>query len=323
MVAYRPKPKSLVRRLASNTVFQMASVSILIFVVFAYVREQNHKDHLARLELDKQSEKFAKARQARMEQRAAEEQMAQSALVEESPAEDTAEIIEPPAPSQATSASLVQPKAGAPAAATGAATGASKTAASPINPTAAKPADSVRVTFIEAHRPLINELLSSAGQVAIAGPLSAGVVPGIQARLTAARGENSWRTLESSAFQAMKPNQPNMIFKGTRDQATGQNLGFTIQVLPTTRDEQGTLLQIDVLRALREGGGPVEETAFPLPDGFNVPPGGAVVISGVLPHRQVNEAEERLYRGASVLKVMTDEAFRSGQTEAVIIIETK
>lgn len=322
MVLYRPAKKSFFRRLASNTVFQMTSVSLAIFIAFIVVRERNHKDHLARLELAQQSERFAQEREARR----ALLQGTTTASSEQVPAADAP--IQPPVPTESTVAAAappptVNPQAGAALAPPPTATTAAKTSTAAGAAATANPADSVRISFIEAHRPMINDLMSSASQVAIAGTISIGVVTGIQARLQATRSDTGWRPLESSAFQAMKSNQPNMIFKGVRDPASGANLGFTVQVIPGNEEEQGRFLQVDVLRVLRDAGAGADELTFPLPEGFTVPKGGAVVIAGVLPHRQFHEGEERIYGSSSILKVMSSENFRSGSTEAVILIETK
>ncbi len=317
MVQYRPKPVSLVRRLATNTVFQMASVSIAIFIAFIVVRERNHKDHLARLELAQQSQRFAQERELRRS-RAADQGIEQV----ESPAGD-------PAPPIAEESAFAPPKSPPPVAVnTQGAAGLVPPAAAArgIAPTPSanlSRATQVRISFIEGQRPMINELMANASQVAIAGTLSVGVVTGIQARLTTLRNDNGWRPLESSAFQDMKLNQPSLVFKGLRDPASGANLGFTVQVIPNQEDDQGTFLQVDVLRVLRDTGTATEDLTFPLPEGFTVPKGGAVVIAGALPHRQLHEGEGAIYGTSTILRIMSGESFRSGNTDAVILIETK
>jgi hypothetical protein len=174
------------------------------------------------------------------------------------------------------------------------------------------------VYFIEAQRGFLNELMADAHDASGDGSISYGVVSNLDQRLRSSRG---WQSLDTSADQPMKINQPNMVFKGMRDQATGQNIGLTVQVIPLSRDEAGSHLQIDANRTLRDPSTGVDSFNFQMPESFSIPKGSSVLITGVLPHRPVGPDEQTLYRSVNVLKPMTGDQFRSGQTDVAIIIQ--
>jgi hypothetical protein len=236
MLTFKPAQKSFLIRMATNTLLQMAVVSITIFVVFAYVRERDHKNNLARLELAEKSERFAQQREERRLREQEEAAVAQ-ATTEEKPAADPV-----PEPQQAAASFAAKPIPVVPSVPPAVSNMEAikekfRIKDSTANAAASKTATTVRITFIEAQRSLVNDLIGSAAQVAIAGTVSAGVVPAIQTRLQSARTENAWRSLDSSPFQPLKANQPNIIFKGVRDPGSGQNLGFTVQVTPGAPEE--------------------------------------------------------------------------------------
>ncbi len=185
---------------------------------------------------------------------------------------------------------------------------------------ALQPAQSVRVVFIEAQRAFLNELLSDARDASSDGSVSFGVVNNLDQKL---KNSRAWQSLENSGDQPIKLNQPNLIFKGTRDQATGQNIGLTVQVIPISRDEAGTHLQVDANRTLRDPSTGIDSLNFQMPETFSVPKGASVVISGVLPHRNLGPDEQALYRNVNVLKAMAGERFRSGATDVAIIVQAR
>ena len=160
--------------------------------------------------------------------------------------------------------------------------------------------------------------MSDARDSASDGPISYGVVANLDQRL---RSSRAWQSLDTSADQPMKLNQPIVIFKGARDQASGQNIGFTVQVIPLSRDEAGSHLQIDTNRTLRDPSTNVDSINFQMPESFSIPKGSSVVMTNVLPHRAVGAEEQALYRNVNVLKAMAGERFRSGATDVAIIIQ--
>ena len=196
----------------------------------------------------------------------------------------------------------------------------------PSAPTAAgirnalAPASHFKVNFIEVQRALLNSLMSEVQQNPSEGAISYGVISNLEQKLKAS---HAWQSLESGTDQYLRLNQPNVVFKGARDQASGQNVGLTIQITALSHDELSTHLQIDANRSLIGTSGAPESVDLQLPESFIVPKGGALLIAGVLPHRTLSDAEERLYRSVSVLKSMSTESFRSGNTEVAIVVETR
>jgi hypothetical protein len=107
-----------------------------------------------------------------------------------------------------------------------------------------------------------------------------------------------------------------------RDEASGHDLGVTVQATPVSVDENGTTVQVEVLSVLREPGSSpaIAEQSFPAT--FQIPRGSAAYISGVLPHRnQLSDEETRLYGTNPVLRILNSPGFQGGATEFVILLQ--
>ncbi len=321
MVAFKPAAKPLISQLISNITFQISVLAMVALVGGLYVRHAN-REKLARTiaetpiarEAEQQETELAAAQAALPDSSKASLQQTVSASIGDSQKEKQAapEIAEAKATTGfvATSAPAAQATA-APQVAS-AMTGSHSAVGSATN---------IKVYFVEGQRRFLNSLLTESHQSSADGSFNFGVVTGFDKRLKASH--TAWHSLDSSGNQAIHLNQPNVIFKGLRDTATAQNIGFTIQVIPISQDDAGTHLQVDANRVLRDGSGGLETFDFQLPESFIIPRDGALVLVGALPHRTLTEPEEKLYRSVNVLKAMSSETFRSGVTDVAIVVEAR
>lgn len=320
MVTFRPVAKPLFTRLILNTTFQ---VSVLAFVALGgglYVRQAN-REKLARTIAEtpiardaEQQETELAAAQADENSKASLRQTV-SASITDSNGKSKAELEVAAVPLETAAATSFVASSAPVSPPSGSA------APPPLGTRSAfAPASNLRVYFIEAQRGLISSLLSDARQTSSDGTFSYGVVANLERRLKAS---HAWQSLDTSGEQALHLNQPNVIFKGTRDQNSGQNLGFTIQVIPLSHDENGTHLQIDANRVLRDQANGLDSFDFPLPESVTLQRNSSFLLTGALPHRALYDSEERLYRSVNVLKSMGNEQFRAGQTDVAIVIETR
>ena len=330
MTVFRPVAKPLLSQILGSTIVQIAALAIVGLAVLFYIRHQNQER--ARLIAETPIARDAEAQETAL---AAAQLNGTTGGGVSNPTETTGTPIDTPEETAPTSASArqapIQTSPAPSAAPFQAAQVPSPTPLPPgVSPTppataagvraALSPATQLRVAFIEGPRTFLNALLNDATQVAVDGPILYGVVSNLDQRLRASRG---WTTLDSAGGLKLQINQPNVVFKGTRDQASGQNVGFTAQIIPLTRDEVGTHVQIDLNRVLLAPGGGLDVVTFQLPESFTIPKGGSFLLIGALPHRTLIEPEERLYRNVNVLKSMSTEGFKNGTTEVAIIVETR
>lgn len=323
------------RSLFKNPAVQVGGLAVVLVASFVFIRSSN-KSRAERMAADTPIIREVDQQESELAQAQAQQRAARRAMNETSSASVTAPTVDAEqAPPATASASTDAVSAGGAPTAGEAPTGSPAAPATGASPAAAKLAEgkpqagiraalqgpqNVRVYFIEAQRGFLNELMSDARDVSGDGIVNYGVVANLDQRL---RNSRAWQSLDSSVDQPMKLNQPNMIFKGARDQVTGQNIGFTVQVIPLSRDEAGSHLQIDANRTLRDPMSGVDSVTFQMPESFSIPKGASVVITGVLPRRNVGPEEQAFYRNVNVLKAMGGERFRSGATDVAIIVQTR
>lgn len=324
MITFEPVTRPLFGRILASTAFQISALALVLVTGGLYLR---HADQDARAKLIRET---PIANEVEVQEKEIVTAQADPVTNPNDDLRQTVSSSEKLASAQA----AAQPAAPLPAAAlaqTGFAAASSPAVGIAATPTPAAstaaglrsalaPASQFRVNFIEIQRSLLSTLMSEAQQGANEGAISYGVISNLDQKLKASR---AWQTLDSAGDQSIRLNQPNVIFKGARDQASGQNVGLTVQITALSRDELATHFQIDANRSLIGASGAPELVDFQMPESFTVPKGGAFLIAGVLPHRALSEAEDRLYRGVSVLKSMSTEAFRSGNTEVAIVVETR
>ncbi len=180
----------------------------------------------------------------------------------------------------------------------------------------------LNVQFLEAPRALVTEMISATRNLATYMTFSGGVLPDVTARLRAGNGRRGTRSL-SAGEHAVRINEPILIFKGMRDESTGQNLGLTTQITPVANDEQGVQIQVEILRFLRDGGPSSQPTEQVIQETFLIPKDGGAYLAGLLPHRALDSEETRIYSAASVLSVLASPSFQNNSSEFIIVIEAK
>jgi len=185
---------------------------------------------------------------------------------------------------------------------------------------AASAVQRVRVSFAEVQRQTVADLASTARNLASYG-MQAGVLIDLSARLKSEA--RSMRSLENAVEYPVRLNQPVVVFKGARDEATGQNVGVTLQIVPVALDETGATMQIEVLRALRESGSVPQISEQNFQETFVAPKGGGAFLAVPLPRRPLSEDEARLYAGAGVLRVMGSPAYQANSSDFLIFIEAR
>lgn len=337
MLAFRPVPKPLAQRFFRHPGTQIATAIALALGLTFYIRAENEE---ARQKLAAEIQVAEEAERQEAELAAEESQNSQQAMLEDmeasakkidaetessgdSAATDDAKLVsssqqEPaPKPIAAGTAAAAALTSNTPSPSAGAG---ATTAASPA--TNALPS-SIRVTFAEASKIAVSELMNDARQSGGDGNVVVGVVANYEQKLTAPAIASGWRSLDEGTAQQIRLNQPSIVAKGARDPGTGQILGFTVQLIPTQHDQDGTQLQVEIARVMRDQSGQPVSFEFAMPETFIVPKGSAIVISGTLPRGSLPPQDERLYQSINVLKSLASPAFKNDATDGVIVIDMK
>lgn len=329
MVAFVPKSKPLIQRLISNIAVQLCLLVTVIASVFLIVRHQQKMELAARVA---NVEDSAPTQIIERSDSASRENEVAAARV--APPVETAPPVEDDSASASSLAATAAASAPEPAAAPAQPAPASVVSAdasaetSPAAPAAAAPVTtaSVRMTFNEVPRAFLSELASEQGANAGSyGSIHYGLAADWTNRSKVARGAVNWRSLDASSPQSIKVGETTTVYRGPRDEATGDALGIWIFAKLVRIEDASVTLQFEVSRNLTNPGatGGVEQVnRLPLPE-MTIPRGAAAFISGLVPHRQtaLTQQEQRLYRGDRVLQIMTSEPFRSAFTELAVFIE--
>lgn len=348
MIAYRPAEKPLAVRILGNTVFQLFLLVGLIAVGFGYVKYEN-QTHLATRIAELEDTESTQL----MERPLVQSDSASQGAVPMS--DESAEVIEEA--STRPDAAIAPAAASAPAALAGSnqlqanqiAQGDAE-ARSLIAQNAAKPTNdgkdlggggpavggeerstaptNVRFVFAEIQKPFLSELIASAQEGGGYGSYNSGVIPNFEAQLKAASG--AIRNLEGDTSQPLRFNQMIPIYKGTIDESidesVGQNIGLTLEItpFPSPPDDLNTRLSIRARRMFRDprSAPPIDQLVFPEGQ-FSVPRGSAVFLSGLLPKRQLQDDESRLYNTVNILKILSLDSYKNGLSEFIVFIEPK
>ncbi len=181
----------------------------------------------------------------------------------------------------------------------------------------------LKLVFAELNRGTFAALMGDSRNIASFGVYFAGLLPEQSDKSKSEFAGVS--ILDSASDLQIKLNQPIVVFKGSRDPQTEQNMGLTTQITPTFIDEQGAHLQIDIKRSLRSPtgtAGPMLEENFQ--EQMILKKGSRGYISGLLPHRVLGYEEARvLSANPTILKVLASGDFQSSNSEFVVFIEAK
>ena len=321
MLAYRPKQKPFFQRLVVNPVFQIAALALVVIGVYSLVGYQHRmeiRDRISDIENASNTQIVQKHESASVDAAAKTEAVANetagATTTEVSATEAQPEAAVAAAPvAQSLVAEAPEPAAAAEEAAPPApreATAAAAPAAAPTN---------VRVVFAEIQKPFLAELLADARTPASVGSIHTGVVANLDKRLSEKSQE--WSMVDQAAPKPIKAGAPAIFYNGLRDEASGQFVGYAVEVNPSGEDP--SQLQVTVWRMLRGENGQVEEFQVPLPDTFAISRDTGIFIAGSMPRRSPSSTEAELYRGIKVLSVLNRESFRAGASDFVIFIQPK
>ena len=329
MLAYRPARKPLFKRLISNTAFQGFLVVATIAVGFGVASfkgdELSNENEIASSAMvktksveNKRSDLSSKSDHGKPSGHEGTTVSASSAPAPhgDSPAGHPVAGTNPPGEKSVGLSADTPP----------AAPGTAPVANSASPPATAAPgaaAPEMKVIFGEMHRQLVDQMLSEDRNASSYGAVKAGVVNGIGAKLKAARDAIAWHQIEATDFQTMRSGQSIHIFRG--HEFSGQQFGVVISALPGQADEASTPLRLEIVTKMLEasGGAAVEEVKAPIPGALVLPRGGAILVSGTLPRRALQDVERQFYGNAEVFRIYRSENFRAGFSDFVILFESK
>lgn len=336
MLAFRPTQKPLLSRFFGQTSVQILLLVMVTISVFWVARQQRHRELAERIaEIENASNTQIVNRrlnpdaQAKTELASSSPSASQSGSSSDTPSgaseSSTAQVA---AADSAPSAAGAQPS-GSPSPDDAAKQGAAKAATSGSTAPAAPATPGavprmVQVSFMSASKQAINEMMALADprSTATYGPVSTAVIPQIANRLRALQSTEYFEMLDAGS-RNIKGTQGLEFYGGQRDEASGQYLGFVIDVVPGQLDEAiEPVFHTRAWHYLREGAG-TQEFAVPLPESFTIPKGGGAVIVGALGIKRNSESDRRLYDPIKVLHILSTDAYRNGLSDLVIVIEPK
>jgi hypothetical protein len=317
MVAFSKRPKPLWQKIVKDPVFHVTTVLIVILVVVVLVRDQHKREMASRI----QAIEIARNTQA-IEERIGNSQR-QSASIGD--AKSTRSMADAQAEVARANANLLSAKVPAQDLNAAAAQSPSPTAAANPKTAASAPAKASRfiVAFAEIPDPYLVTLMGDTRSPASYGSVNTGIITGLEQKLNT--DSASWAPLGSTAQQSFELNQPVIIFKGLHDPQTNQDIGVTLELTATAQDEAGTHFQLKAKYLLRDSTAPngMDYEALTLPDQVVVPSGSSFIMTGILPHKVFDAADDRFYRNANVLRILTSEAFKADTSEFAILIQPK
>jgi hypothetical protein len=331
MLAYRPAPKPLIQRLVSNITLQLCFLGVVVASVFLIVRHQQKIALAARVaDVDsKAPTQIIERNEAPAREQAASSASApESAPIEENESTSASSIAAAPAEPVAALASATSPQQPAPAsvAPAGAAPDAAAESAAPIAAPSPATSAAIRMSFQEVPRAFLVELASESGANSGSyGSIHYGIAGDWTNRAKTFQGVVNWRSLDATTPQTLKVGEVTSVFRGPRDEATGQTIGVWIFAKLVRMDESSITMSFEVSRNLPSPtatGGVEQVNRLPLPE-MTIPRGSAAFISGLVPHRQgqLSATEVRLYRADRVLQIMTSEPFRASSTDLAVFVE--
>lgn len=321
MLAFKPAEKPLSQKLIGSWIFQVALLGLLLVSVYMIIKGRSNKT--------------LEQRMAEIEAVASQVTTTQSAQTAAPPPPGDSVAIARPAAQQGNpppTAGFTDQAANNPAA------GSANPNATPNYPPGAQGLNraaedllgepsraqttqvrSLKLQFLEVQRMVINDLINNTRNLTSYDTYNAGVVTDLSSRMSSyGRG---MRVLDSGATYPVRLNQPIVLFKGVRDEASGANIGVTVQLTPISYDDSGLTVQAEVMRVVKEAGGSLGERAFQ--ETWIIPKDGGAYMSGMLPRRELSEEEKAAYNQAGVLRVLNSGAFQKSTTDFVILIEGK
>ncbi len=318
MVAFRPKDKTYSEKFFGNTWMQFFALGVIIAICFMGYQVARTSRRLGR-------SSGAQQFQDVMASDEASEGAADMSQRQNMPAPDMPKA----ARTMAAQVTLPDKEADIADALKAKSNAAPAASASPIAATAkVVDATQLRVVFAEVSKPLLADWFQDAkNPPTSSGNLTTGVIGDFQNKVAASG--SGWHLLEQPLDQPIEQSSGAkpiiLIYKGGPDTTTGQNVGISIQITVVSLEAGGATFNVSSSRNLHEltpQGPTITEVKFS-DQQFKVTKGGAAMFAGMLLHRPLQDEEIRLYNAMSILRVMTDEGYRSGATEFAFFIEPR
>ncbi len=341
MLNFQPARKPFLRRLAGSTVFQLFVLAVTITIVFSYARQQRQRELAERLAEIESAHSTQTVNRRLAENPSSSEQtrtIASRPPETQTESRSSSEGNEPASEAPSTNdvvrtgesaATLAAPPTAAETPeedeATVNAAPDAMTATTTTTSATVVPPQSARVTFAAVSRRAINELIATIASAdpnstTSIGPVTVSVIPRAANRLRALQTTEYWEMLDSST-RSVQIGQPVEFYGGQREVATGQFVGFVIELTPSDYDETSTQVHLRILRYLREGAD-IEAFVVPTPETISIPRSGGAFITGALFGKRANTREERqFYDPIKVLRILSSEPYRNNLTDLLIAIE--
>lgn len=313
MIAFQPTPKPLWFRMLNNLTVQLLALGILVITVFLIARQLHHREVAERIrELASSTSTRVISRRTADDSRSA---LATDSAVTSTDATsaESQDPRSPPPPAQPTPMSVNEAVA-------------SDTSQTDDSKNSAVHAvTSARLIFASIGRTALADLVASADPRSLSnqGPIVSGILSNFASHLKAVQSSDYWSILDQTT-RPIKLNQLVEFYGGQREETLGQFFGFVLELTPTQLDDNGdSHIQVRGWRYLHDNGPSAEEFSIPLPENMVIPHGGGAFISGTLPKRQLSEAERHFYDALKVVGLLSNDDYRSGNSDLVIFIEAK
>lgn len=284
METYRPKAKPFFSRILTHWIFHLSLLVVVILSLVLYDRSDSRHE----VGLADNTESMASQSDAPVSDnnyQPAPQQVAQ--------AETMAATTEPTA----------QLRSG------------EKISAKPMAAPAAAPVkNSVQVTFYQASRAAVSELMREAQSASFNGDASGGIIN--KKKLQQLKDAREMRSASSNVYKDFDNQHPIMIFKGQR--GAGKNLGLFFQLTSLRDDSGGQQFEVKSWGSLKIQGPEDHLFASEMTLGSQ----SAAFIAGFLPKdRNFNDEEKAVFEAERTLKIYNQEDFWEGASDLIMVIE--
>jgi hypothetical protein len=182
-------------------------------------------------------------------------------------------------------------------------------------------ASRIWLLFTRVNQAGLAELKGASPGGGVDGAVAYGTMDQMETRLRNLADAKNLTALETSSRFDLRNGELIAVTKGKRDDSLGVTIGLTIQILPGAVDRQGTPIQLESLSTAKEASGSLAEMAHRLQ--LNIPKGHGAWVSGLIPRRPVPSELIGLYNSHSVLRLIPEPDFQSGQAELVVFLQPR
>lgn len=319
MQAYVPKQKSFLNRLLTNWILHLSVILILVGSLTLYIREK-----LISSKLNSQYDQPIRFKSSTLNKQNAKKELTTDSPTSE---QDPKEVLSAQNTNENSNISVKAQDEALPTPNTQ--TNISKLAESLAGDSNIP--SKIILTFAEMNRTQLNEMLSESRNITNFGNYFSAILLDKED----SRSNYTYAVLDKYSSESPKLNQPILVFKGTHDSQSDQNIGLNIQINPIQIDENGVQLQIDFKRNLKvssrpgvgPGAGPGGPASLPedvFQEQIHLKKDTKAFITGLLPHRILTDEEAQFFRNnSSILRILNNPDFQNGNLEFVLFFEAK